>query len=206
VSPLIKMCPRPRYIDVSAKVFAALAVSRDAICLCCHCAAETPGGGARLDKSAAIGSRRQEGHQADWVGGASRGRPRARGSLDARARFCDAAMRQSVRVWSRWRPSRGARRRPRPSCASLISPSRRLRARPIAPSLALTRRRARPARPHVRASRPRRSTGSPRGGVDVWVAPRRGRVPDRPRHCSKPLAELGASPMLGALKAWLPGE
>jgi hypothetical protein len=48
--------------------------------------------------------------------------------------------------------------------------------------------------------------GIPEGGVDVWVAPRRGRVADRPRHCSKPLAELGASPVLGALKAWVPGE
>jgi hypothetical protein len=47
--------------------------------------------------------------------------------------------------------------------------------------------------------------GIPEGGVDVWVAPRRGRVPDRPRHCRKPLAELGASPVLGALKAWVPG-
>jgi hypothetical protein len=59
------------------------------------------GGGARLDKWAVVGSGRQELHRADWVGGASRGRPLARGSLDARAPFCDAAMRHGVRVWSR---------------------------------------------------------------------------------------------------------
>jgi hypothetical protein len=48
--------------------------------------------------------------------------------------------------------------------------------------------------------------GISEGGVGVWVAPRRGRVADRPRHCRKPVAELGASPVLGALKAWVPGE
>jgi hypothetical protein len=48
--------------------------------------------------------------------------------------------------------------------------------------------------------------GIPEGGVGVWVAPRRGRVADRPRHSNKPPAELGASPVLGALKAWLLGE
>jgi hypothetical protein len=48
--------------------------------------------------------------------------------------------------------------------------------------------------------------GIPEGGVGVWVAPRRRRVADRPRRFNKPLAELGASPVLGALKAWVPGE
>jgi hypothetical protein len=48
--------------------------------------------------------------------------------------------------------------------------------------------------------------GISEGGVVVWVAPRRGRVADRPRHSNKPLAELGASPVLGALKAWVPGD
>jgi hypothetical protein len=46
----------------------------------------------------------------------------------------------------------------------------------------------------------------PEGGVDVWVASRRGRVADRPLDSNKPVAELGASPVLGALKAWVPGE
>jgi hypothetical protein len=126
--------------------------------------------------------------------------------LDARAPFCDAAMRQR-------RPGleslASSPRRPLPaaSIVRLLNPPLEAFARTSNLSLAGTDAAARAAGEATRTCFTTEALdGISEGGVVVWVAPRRGRVADRPRHSNKPLAELGASPVLGALKTWVPGE